>query len=232
MLLETEATFVPRKQNDDAKLSIIRLMLVDSYDLIRLGVRMLLQSVPDISIVGDAASFTEAKEQAQQHLPDLILLEPLLNDGSAHDRISELHAVAPKSKILIVTSSADAELHRLCLRQGACGIVSKNQKTEILLKAIRCVHDGEMWANREQMAFLVNDLIRGVPEPVVNQLTPRELVIAKLAAKGQNAKRIALALGINDKTVRNQLVSIYNKLDVKGQLELAARAAELGLLNN
>lgn len=103
-----------------------------------------------------------------------------------------------------------------------------------MIKAIVCAHSGEMWVTRDLAAALFHDLRNGniiVPaEQMRDCLTPRQRTIAQMAAQGMPAKRIANTLNISNKTVRNQLVHIYSKLAVSGQVELAIKSSQLGLV--
>ncbi len=219
---------------------MIRVLLADSQELIRLAIRTLLSEQDDIELVGEASSFQELIRLNQQLKPDIILSELHLNDVEVMPQLSEILNDCPL--VLIMTDCKDHETHLLALRLGARGIVIKDQSIEIIVKAIRTVCAGEVWIDR----FVTLDLWRnytqtnGSKSPVevaVNKLgfdrsnlTPRELEVARLAARGLPAKKIAAKLFISDKTVRNQLAVIYSKLGVSSQVELVFQAANLDLL--
>lgn len=219
---------------------MIRVLLADDHELIRLGFRTLISSQDDIELVGEASSFQELISLNQQLNPDIILLELHLKDGDVTSKISEI--LNDRPLILVLTVCKDRETHLLALRLGARGIVTKDQSIEIILKAIRTVYAGEVWIDR----FVTLDLLRnysktdGIKSPcevAVNKLsvarfnlTPRELEVARLAARGLPAKKIAAKLFISDKTVRNQLAVIYSKLGVSSQVELVFQSANLDLL--
>jgi DNA-binding NarL/FixJ family response regulator len=151
----------------------------------------------------------------------------ILKDGETTPRIPELQSASPASKILILTACESRDKHLLALRIGAMGIFTKNQSNSMLLKAIRSVCSGEVWLNRS----LAAEMLRDFNKPKTNLLTPRELSIARLAAKGWGAKKISGQLFISEKTVRNQLVIIYSKLGVSSHVELVVRASHFGLLS-
>ena len=219
---------------------MIRVLLADDHELIRLGFRTLISSQDDIELVGEASSFQELISLNQQLNPDIILLELHLKDGDVMSKISEI--LNDRPLVLVLTVCKDRETHLLALRLGARGIVTKDQSIEIILKAIRTVYAGEVWIDR----FVTLDLWRnysktdGIKSPgevAVNKisvarfnLTPRELEVARLAARGLPAKKIAAKLFISDKTVRNQLAVIYSKLGVSSQVELVFQSANLDLL--
>lgn len=212
----------------------IRLLVVDDHELARMGVAMLLTHQAGMEVVGAAGSFAEAAEMVKQLKPDVILLDLHLAEGLVIDRIPELIGRGPTVKVLILTATVDnQELHLSALRQGAVGILTKCQPIDTLVKAIACVHGGGMWIARDMLALLCHDVRNGQATVATREqdpLTSRQRAIALLAAQGVPAKRIASELNISYKTVRNQLVHIYSKLSVSGQLELAAKSTQLGLV--
>jgi DNA-binding NarL/FixJ family response regulator len=221
---------------------MIRVLLAESQELIRFAMRTLLSAQDNIELVGEACSFQELIQLNQRLKPDIILLELHLKDEDVLPKLSEILNDGPL--VLILTDCKDRETHLLALRLGARGIVNKDQSMDIILKAIRTVCAGEVWIDR----FVTLDLWRnytqtdGIKSPVGvagnkpgfdrSKLTPRELEVARLAACGLPAKKIAAKLFISDKTVRNQLAVIYNKLGVSSQVELVFQAANLDLMTS
>jgi DNA-binding NarL/FixJ family response regulator len=215
----------------------IRVLLAEDHELIRTGIGALFQTDTDLQLVDQADNFADTLRLAKQICPDLILLNMTLKDGETTSRIPELQSVSPSSKILILTASESRDKHLLALRIGAMGIFTKNQPNSMLIKAIRSVCSGEVWLNRSLAAEMLRDFNRPPSsnetdnKPKTNLLTPRELSIARLAAKGWGAKKISGQLFISEKTVRNQLVIIYSKLGVSSHVELVVRASHFGLLS-
>ena len=219
---------------------MIRLLLADNHELIRLGLRTLIGEQDDIELVGEACSFQELISLCQQTQPDLIILDLHLQDGEVAHKIPELLQYCPLA--LILTFCKDREAHLLVFRLGACGLVTKDQRIDIILKAIRAVCAGDVWIDRS----LTQELCRtfnqskgmdsanknSVTKPQFHQsiLTARELEVARLAAQGHSVKKIAVDLSISDKTVRNQLAIIYGKCGVTNQVELVFQAVKLGLM--
>ena len=220
----------------------IRILIADEHDLVRLGFRTLVKEDKSMDLVGESNSFEETLQIAKTISPHVILLDTKLTEGDIIERIPELLAVCPLCKILLFTSVEDQDAHLLALRLGVLGIFSKKQGGEILLKAINCVNSGEVWINRFTTGLLlqnfssttindqVNTVVSRQASTAKDSLTPRELDVANLAAQGMSAKTIASKLFISEKTVRNQLTTIYSKLGVSSQIELALQASELGIL--
>ncbi|KJV05835.1 hypothetical protein VZ94_15310 [Methylocucumis oryzae] len=225
---------------------MIRVLIADEHELVRLGFCTLVESRPGIELIGHTDSFEDLKSQAQKLQPDVILLDFNLIEGNIVNRIPDLLAVCPNGKILVFTAIEDSELHLLALRLGALGIFAKKKlSAETLIKAITCVYGGEVWVNRSTTALLLQNFneitvseysdtkaagtLTATKSDKLNALTKREADVACLAAQGMSAKNIAKKLFISEKTVRNQLTAIYNKLGVASQLELALQASSLGI---
>jgi len=217
-----------------AKNNDIRLLVVDDHELARMGVAMLLKQHPGMEVIGAVGSFAEAVEMTKQLKPDVILLDLHLADGLVTERIPELIGRGQAAKVLVLTAAVDNQaLHLSALRQGAVGVLTKCQPIDTVIKAIACVHGGGMWIAREMLSSLCQEVRSGQTTSAQREqdpLTSRQRAIALLAAQGLPAKRIASELNISNKTVRNQLVHIYSKLSVSGQLELAAKSTQLGLI--
>ena len=214
----------------------ICILPVDDHELIRIGMRTLFQSDPNLQLVGEADNFNDALRLTQQLSPDVILLDMKLKEDFVTGHIPELLSACPSCKILVLTSSTDHEKHLLALRLGAVGVFIKSQPANLLLKAIHSVYRGEVWFDNTLASDLLQSFkenaskSKAVEPQIKNLLTERELAIARLAVKGLPAKKIAAQLFISEKTVRNQLVVIYSKLGVASQIELVLQAGHLGLL--
>ena len=212
----------------------IRVLLVDDYLAVREGLRLLLERHDDITVVGEAATSRDAIALAKREQPSVALLELDLANDEAMDLIPALTAASLHIRVLVLTRVRDLEQHRRAIRAGASGVVSKRQNSNVLVKAIRRVHAGEVWADRETTATVLRELQQGAaPSPEAKRiatLTARERDIVKLVAQGHGTQKIAAMLFISDKTVRNHLGSIYDKLKVSERLELALYAAKHGLV--
>ncbi|MGZ4981828.1 MAG: LuxR C-terminal-related transcriptional regulator [Methylobacter sp.] len=213
----------------------IRLLLADDHELIRIGVKTLFQSEPNLQLVGETDNFDDARQLARQFSPDVILLDLQLKEGLVTERIPEQLSACPACKILMFTTYPDRDMHLLALRLGAIGIFLKNQPAPLLVKAINSIHSGQVWVDNSLASGLLQSYKQdtskaGATEASLESLfTSRELSIAHLATQGLPAKKIAAQLFISEKTVRNHLVVIYSKLGVASQVELVLQAGRLGL---
>jgi two-component system nitrate/nitrite response regulator NarL len=214
----------------------IKILLVDDHVVMRQGLRMLIENNPDMEVVAEAARCDEALQAASRETPDIVLLDLDLGNSSGLDIIPQLLALHEKVNVLILTGVREPELHRRAIRLGAAGIVMKDQAGEMLIKAIRKVTAGEAWVDRGTTAVVLQELRRGyegqrldTEAARIDSLTPREREVVSLIAQGFGTARIAKDLFISEKTVRNHLASIFDKLMVSDRLELAIYAVRHGL---
>jgi two-component system, NarL family, nitrate/nitrite response regulator NarL len=209
----------------------IRVVVVDDHAIIREGLRMLLDSDPDIEVVGDAANVSEAMTTVARERPDMIILDLDLGGESGLTFLADLAASKIKTRVLILTGTQDAEVHRQAVHLGAVGIVQKSLASKTLIKAVRKVHDGEVWLDRMLTAAVLNEMTYGNdrakdnPEAAkIATLTEREREVIALIGESLKTHDIAGRLFISEKTVRNHLASIYSKLNVSDRFDLVVYA--------
>jgi two-component system nitrate/nitrite response regulator NarL len=206
---------------------MIRIALVHDHALLREALRALINSNADLQVVGEAGHCTEVLNLVDTVKPDVIVV----NLPKNHDQLLEVlpSLTAPFfPRVLLLAEHGDWETSRLAIRLGASGVVNKNDSSEMLTKALRRVHAGELWLNRNMTAVVFEDLRRGIATPE-QSLSPREQEIVALVAQGFGTRKLASSLHISEKTVRNHLSSIYEKLGVSDRLELALFAIQQGL---
>jgi two-component system nitrate/nitrite response regulator NarL len=213
--------------------SNIRILLIDDHPIFLAGLRSFLQVEPGLLVIGEARNRNEALAAARQH-PDIILLDLDLGSESGADLLPDLMKVADGARVLLLTGVVDPEshLHGVCL--GAMGVVHKLEAPDILVKAIRKVHAGEVWLNRTMIASAMIRLqvAHKKPDPTANKiasLTARELEVIAALGEGLRNREIGQRLFISEKTVRHYLGSIFAKLEVTDRLELMIFAYQHGL---
>ncbi len=208
----------------------IRILLLDHNIMVREGLRMLIEVREDLRVVGEAGDRVHALDKARQITPDIILLELNLDGELNSEIIPELIQASPQSRIILLTSIDDRNIHRLAVQMGAVGVVSKSGTHDVLYKALEKVYAGEVWIDRTMMATVLSSLSHGrnaapSPEEVrIASLSEREREVIALIGRGMKNKEIAKLLTISETTVRHHLSSIYNKLDVNDRLELSIYA--------
>lgn len=208
----------------------IRIVLVDDHEIVRAGLRLVIEGSSSMVVVAEAGNGAEALEAAASTNPDVVLLDLDLGDENGLDLIPDLMASSSRLQVLVLTGLRDTEIHRRAVMQGAMGLVLKNRAVPTLLKAIEKVHMGEIWFDRSLLADVLRDRVRGVdlaadPEAVqVASLSPREREVIRHVLMGRRNREIAVALSISEATVRHHLTSIFGKLGVADRTELVIYA--------
>ena len=214
--------------------SPIQLFLVDDHVIVRAGLSMLIASYPRFQIVAEAGSRAEALDSKTPC--DVILLDLDIRGESGLELIGPLGQQHPNARILILTGMRDPEIPRQAITLGAMGIVLKEHASEVLLKAMECVHRGELWMDRSMMADVISGLRDGGLEKAdpetakIASLTDREREVVALIGEGLKNKDIAARLFLSETTVRHHLTSIFGKLEVSDRLELVIYAYRHALI--
>jgi two-component system, NarL family, nitrate/nitrite response regulator NarL len=215
---------------------IIRILIVDDHVVVREGLRLLIETQPDMEVAGEAANSVDAMAIAFSEKPDIIVLDLDLGGESGLSLISGLIAPSKKTRVLILTGIQDAEVHHRAIRLGAVGIVHKSEASKTLIKAIRKVHSGEVWIDRHMTASVLAEITRPAEakkdDPEISKmatLTEREREVISLIGESLRTKDIAGRLFISEKTVRNHMASIYSKLGVTDRFDLVVYAYKHGL---
>src|SRR5215813_14629716 len=214
----------------------IHVLIVDDHGIMRAGLRMLIESQPGITVVGEASTCADALALATDTQPDVIVLDLDLGGENAVESIPTLLRTAPDTRILVLTGVRDPEVHRHAIRQGALGLVVKEKAVETLLQAITTVQAGEVWLEPTMIARVLGDLTRPHPAPQpsaeaakIARLTEREREVITLVGEGLRNRHIAERLYISEATVRHHLTAIFAKLDISDRFELAIYAYQHGL---
>lgn len=219
---------------DSAK--TIRVLLIDDHAVVRAGLRMLIESRPEMKIVGEAGNGADAVKLAAREQPDIILLDLDIGGESGLDVLPKVREAAEHARVLILTGTSDTVMHQRAVGLGALGIVLKEKAADMLLKAITKVHEGEVWLDNSMMSSVLAGFTGGREKEIdpeqakIATLTPREREIISLIGEGLKNKQIADRLFISETTVRNNLTIIYDKLDVSDRLELVVYAYRYGLV--
>lgn len=203
-------------------------MLVDDHELVRTGLRTLLEGCDDLELVAEAATASEALLQAREHNPDVVVLDLRLPDRSGVEVCRDLRRVLPDTAVLMLTSFADDEAVLESIMAGAAGYLLKQVRSGELLDAIRRVAAGESLLDPAVTARVFERLrhpaARG--DEVLARLTPTELRIAELIAQGLTNRRIGEELDLAEKTVKNYVSAILAKTHMARRAEVAAYLAD------
>ncbi len=203
----------------------IRVLLVDDHEIVRLGLRTLLSLRQGLEVVGEAGSVAEAIAEAGRLAPDVVLLDVRLPDGSGVEACREILARTPATRVLFLTSYADQEAVVATIFAGAAGYVLKEIASESLLRAIRAVAAGQSIldpAVTQPVLARMQALAQQGPQSNEQGLSPQESRVLALVAEGKTNKEIAAALDLSEKTVKNYLGHIFQKLKVTRRSQAAA----------
>jgi DNA-binding NarL/FixJ family response regulator len=206
----------------------LRVMLVDDHQVVRDGIKLLLQAEDDVVVCAEAASARDAVTVAAHALPDVIVMDVRLQDGSGIEATRDIRGARPTTQVLMLTSFADDEALFASIMAGASGYVLKQIQGPELVRAIRAVGAGQSLLDPAVTKGVLDRLRRHkqlVADERLARLSPQEERILGLVAKGLTNGQIAGELGLAEKTVKNYVSSILAKLEVARRAEAAAYLA-------
>lgn len=206
----------------------IRIAFADDHTIFRDGLRRLLSLESDFEIVGEASDGSEVADLIRDKSPDILLLDLKMPGLDGLSLLQRIQNQKFKTKIIVLTASDDEGEYVQAMKYGTSGIVLKQTATDLLIKSIRKVHDGEIWLDARTTAAVMRQFASpSEPSPRERdkpRLSNREREIVALVAQGFKNKEIAERMFISEQTVKNHLHNIFDKLGVSDRLELALYA--------
>src|SRR5215510_6147884 len=209
----------------------IRILLADDHNIVRAGVRQLLESAKDLQVVAEAGDGEEAQALLQQHEPDVAVLDIQMPKASGIEVTRWVRAHMPDVGVLILTAYDDDPYVMAVLQAGANGYVLKTGQADELIQAVRDVYEGKSALASSITRKLMANIFKRPEKKVVEPLTDRELDVLRLAAKGFTNKAIGVQLNISDRTVQEHLAHVFAKLQANSRTEAVMRAVSLGLIS-
>jgi two-component system response regulator DevR len=206
----------------------LRVLLVDDHEVVRGGVKALLQATDDIVVTAEAGTIREAVDEADRTRPDVVVMDVRLADGSGIEATREIRAKHPRTQVVMLTSFADDEALFASIMAGASGYVLKQVKGGELVRAIRTVGKGESLLDPAVTSAVLDRLRKGkhlLKDEKLARLSPQEERILSLVADGKTNREIGDELNLAEKTVKNYVSSILSKLEVARRAEAAAYLA-------
>ena len=213
----------------------IRVLLVDDHKIMLWGLERLIEGEqPHMQVIGKASNKTEVFAFLKFSKPDVVLLDLDLNGKNSLDFIEELLRES-HARVLVLTASQDPVVHQHAIINGASGVVLKSENADVILRAIKYVHAGELWYDRAATSRLLRSLNaavpmsgKAIPHGKIETLTPKErqVISAMALIPGARNKSVADRLFMSEHTLRNHLTSIYAKLDLENRLELCMYVIE------
>jgi DNA-binding NarL/FixJ family response regulator len=202
----------------------LRILIVDDHYVVRMGLLALVETEPDLEVVGEAANGKEAVELFLKLAPDLVLMDVRMPGVDGIEATRKICQLSPGVRILMLsTYDGDADIYK-ALQGGASGYVLKNSTRETLIPAIRAVAVGQRWIPPEVATRLAG-------RKMFEELTSREVEVLKQLATGRANKEIAEVLKISEYTVKDHLKSIWGKLHVADRTEAVTAALQRGIIH-
>ena len=206
----------------------LRVMIVDDHEVVRNGIKALLEAETGINVVAEASGVKESIERADWARPDVIVMDVQLTDGSGIEATREIRAKLPKTQVLMLTTFADDEALFASIMAGAAGYVLKQIKGGDLVRAIRSVGQGENLLDPAVTKGVLDRLRKGkhmLKDERLSRLSAQEERILGAIAEGKTNRQIGDELHLAEKTVKNYVSSILSKLEVARRAEAAAYLA-------
>jgi DNA-binding NarL/FixJ family response regulator len=201
----------------------IKVLIVDDHPVVRIGLRTMLDSEENISVIGMAESGSEAMKEVQRALPDVVLMDLRMPEMEGTKAISELRRIQPDLRILVLTNYESDEYIFRALQAGAMGYLLKSTPQAEIVAAVEMIH-----ANQRCIPPSIKERL---PEMIGREvLSQRELEVLTLVAMGKSNKEIAQSLSISDKTARNHVTSCLLKLGADDRTEAATTALKRGII--
>jgi two-component system response regulator NreC len=212
---------------------MIRVIIAEDHNLVREGIRMILEQSGEVQVVGEAATGQEAIELTEAHTPDVVVLDlsmPRLSGDQAAERILNMN---PAPKVIILSMHSDTTMIQQLIRQGVKGYLLKNAVTDELLLAIRAASQGQMFLSPTISDSVLTMLMSPPDEKAISAadlLTPREREVLHLVSEGYTNSAIAETLSISIKTVEKHRSNLMSKLEVNDLASLIREGIKQGLI--
>jgi two-component system response regulator DevR len=209
-----------------------RILLVDDHEIVRLGLKALLERHPHFEVVAEASTARDAVEKVEAFSPDVVVMDIRLPGGSGIEACEEIVERFPNSKVIMLTSYAEDEMLFSAIRAGAAGYVLKQIGGDDLIRAIEAVGRGEALLDPAVTQRIFQEVRKAAKEEeasAFSALTQQEKHVLLLVSEGKTNREIAKALFLGEGTVRNYVSSILSKLGVSNRAEAAAYAVEHNL---
>jgi DNA-binding NarL/FixJ family response regulator len=209
-----------------------RILLVDDHEVVRVGLRALLDKHPHFEVVAEAGTGKEAVERTRAYKPDVVVMDIRLRGGSGIEATQAIVEEFPDTKVIMLTSYAEDEMLFAAIRAGAAGYVLKQIGGDDLVRAIEAVGRGEALLDPAVTQRVFQEVRKAAREEEASafaDLTEQEMHVLQLVSEGRTNRQIAEMLYLGEGTVRNYVSSILSKLNVRNRAEAAAYAVEHNL---
>jgi NarL family two-component system response regulator LiaR len=210
----------------------ITIILADDHEVVRKGVRSYLETIPTLSVVGEACSGEETVEMVREHIPDIVLLDLIMPGMEGVDTIRSIKNISPRTQVVVLTSyHEDAHIFP-ALKAGAISYILKDIRMDKLVDAIKRALQGEVTLHPLVAARVLRNIRGENPDeqPLFTDLSDRELDVLKLIASGMTNSQIAEKLFITENTVKGHVSNILSKLHLADRTQVAVYAWQKGIV--
>jgi len=211
--------------------TVIKVLLVDDHDLVRMGIRRLLEDNNIISVIGEARTGEEAIEMVRADRPDVILMDLQMPGIGGLEATRKLIKGDPDLKVIILTVHAEEPFPTKLLKTGALGYLTKGCSVDEIIKAIDSVNRGKRYLGNEIAQQLALTMLPGAQHSPLDMLSERELQVLLMVTQGEKIQKIAEKLNLSPKTISTYRYRVFEKLQVKSDVELTHFAIRHGLMD-
>ncbi len=209
---------------------MIRVLIVDDHALVRMGIRRLLEDLPDMEVVGEAESGERALVLVKEHEPDVVLLDMKMPGIDGWEVTRRLNKSNPDIKVIAVTALCSDTLPNRILQLGAMGYLTKESGAEEMASAIRKVYQGERYLSAEIAHKMVMSSLDSDPGKLFELLSEREMQVLLMITRGVSVQEISDCLFLSAKTINGYRYRIFEKLGIKNDVELTHMALRYHLI--
>jgi len=211
---------------------VIKVFLVDDHDLVRAGIRTMLETVSGITVIGETSSGEAAVKEIRELTPDVVIMDIKMPGIGGVEATRKIRRMDPDIKILVLTVYNDDIFPSRLLEAGASGYMTKGATLQEMVQAIRAVHVGQRYISPNIARQLAFKNLKEVDKSPFEALSERELQVAFMLIQGVRSQDIAKELGVSSKTVNSYRYRIFEKLELKNDVELALLAIKYGMLDS
>ncbi|MGL4250897.1 MAG: UvrY/SirA/GacA family response regulator transcription factor [Aeromonas sp.] len=210
---------------------MINVFLVDDHELVRTGIRRILEDVRGIKVVGEAQSGESAVTFCRQHHPDVILMDMNMPGIGGLEATRKILRIRPDVRIIVLTIHSENPFPTKVMQAGAAGYLTKGAGPDEMIQAIRLVHSGQRYISPEIAQQMALSQFASADENPFKSLSERELQIMMMITKGQKVTEISEQLNLSPKTVNSYRYRLFSKLGINGDVELTHLAIRYGMLD-
>ena len=211
---------------------MINVLIVDDHDLVRIGIKKILDEVSGIKVIAEASSGEDAIKLAREHSPHVVLMDVKMPGIGGFEATRKLLRIDPDIKVLVLTTINNDLYPAKLLQIGAAGYITKGSSMEEMVQAIRAVHSGQRYISPEIASRLAFRHVTDKEDSPFELLSERELQVMMMITKGVKVQGIAEQLCLSPKTVNSYRYRIFEKLNIKNDVELTLLAIRYGLVES